>query len=191
MLETQVRSLGGEDPLEKEMATYSSILAWKIPWTEEPGRLQSIGLQRAEHDWACTRSHTHTHTHTHTGCLIVSGVNLPSPIFLSSCTFKNLRLHRGLEGHLAHSIICSLVQRFSQVGFWSLPHTFFQNQQRWEKCFVNRHHLAAAITQLRLRTTCRAIGPIAAIHTRTKGNPSREFKRIWSSNASTVVEGIS
>ena len=45
-----VRSLGWEDPLEKEMATHSSILAWKIPWTEEPGRLQSIGLQRVEHD---------------------------------------------------------------------------------------------------------------------------------------------
>ena len=45
MQETRVRSLGWEDPLEKEMATHSSILAWKIPWTEEPGRLQSTGLQ--------------------------------------------------------------------------------------------------------------------------------------------------
>ena len=45
MRETQVQSLGQEDPLEKEMATHSSILAWKIPWTEEPGRLQSMGLQ--------------------------------------------------------------------------------------------------------------------------------------------------
>ena len=44
--ETRVRSLGLEDPLEKEMATHSSILAWKIPWMEEPGRLQSTGLQR-------------------------------------------------------------------------------------------------------------------------------------------------
>ena len=44
--ETWVQSLGGEDPLEKEMATHSSILAWKIPWTEEPGRLQSMGSQR-------------------------------------------------------------------------------------------------------------------------------------------------
>ena len=45
MKETQVLSLGQEDPLEKEMATHSSILAWKIPWAEEPGGLQSIGLQ--------------------------------------------------------------------------------------------------------------------------------------------------
>ena len=48
--ETRVQSLGQEDLLEKEMATHSSILAWKIPWTEEPGRLQSMGLQRVRHD---------------------------------------------------------------------------------------------------------------------------------------------
>ena len=49
--ETQVQSLGQEDPLEEEMATHSSILAWRIPWTEEPGGLQSMGLQRVGHDW--------------------------------------------------------------------------------------------------------------------------------------------
>ena len=48
--ETQVQSLGSTDPLEKEMATHCSILAWKIPWMEEPGRLQSMGLQRVGHD---------------------------------------------------------------------------------------------------------------------------------------------
>ena len=48
--ETSVLSLGWEDPLEKEMATHSSILAWRIPWTEEPGRLQSVGSQRVRHD---------------------------------------------------------------------------------------------------------------------------------------------
>ena len=48
--ETRVRSLGREDPLEKEMALHSSTIAWKIPWTEEPGRLQSMGLQRVGHD---------------------------------------------------------------------------------------------------------------------------------------------
>ena len=50
MQETQVRSLGWEDPLEKEMAAYSSIVAWKIPWTEEPGRLQSMGSQSVGHN---------------------------------------------------------------------------------------------------------------------------------------------
>ena len=50
MRETQVRPLGWEDPLEEEMATLSSVLAWKIPWTEEPGSLQSMGSQRVGHD---------------------------------------------------------------------------------------------------------------------------------------------
>ena len=50
MREIWVRSLGREDPLEKEMATHSSTLAWKIPWTVEPGRLQSVGSQRLGHD---------------------------------------------------------------------------------------------------------------------------------------------
>ena len=52
----QVHSLGGEDPLEKEMATHSNILAWEIPWTEEPGGLQSMGLQRV-------RQTEHAHMH--------------------------------------------------------------------------------------------------------------------------------
>ena len=56
MHETQVWTLGWEDPLEKEMATHSNILAWKIPWTEEPGRLQFMGSQKVRHDWA-----TNTH----------------------------------------------------------------------------------------------------------------------------------
>ena len=50
MRETRVPSLGREDPLEKKMAIHSSTIAWKIPWTEEPGRLQSMGLQRVGHD---------------------------------------------------------------------------------------------------------------------------------------------
>ena len=50
--ETCIQSLGWEDPLEKRMATHSSIVAWRIPWTEEPGKLQSMGSQRIRHDWA-------------------------------------------------------------------------------------------------------------------------------------------
>ena len=52
MQESQVRALGWEDPLEEGMATHSSILAWRIPWTEEPSRLQSMGSQRVGHDWS-------------------------------------------------------------------------------------------------------------------------------------------
>ena len=54
--ETWVQSLGWEDPLGKGMATHCSILAWGIPWTEEPGRLQSMGLLRVRHDWATSLS---------------------------------------------------------------------------------------------------------------------------------------
>ena len=61
MQETQemwIQSLGQEDTLEEEMETHSSILAWKIPWTEEPGGLQSKGLPRIGHDWAAKYEHT-------------------------------------------------------------------------------------------------------------------------------------
>ena len=54
--ETWIQSLGQEDPLEKEMATHSSILAWKIPWMEQCGSLQSMGLQRVGHNWATSLS---------------------------------------------------------------------------------------------------------------------------------------
>ena len=61
MRETWVRSLSREDPLEKEMATHSSILAWGIPWMEEPGGLQSMGLQRVGHHWGTSLSQSFLH----------------------------------------------------------------------------------------------------------------------------------
>ena len=64
--ETRVQSLGWEDPLEKEIATHSSILVWKISWTEKPGGLQSMGSQRVRHDWA-TNTYLLTYTHIHIG----------------------------------------------------------------------------------------------------------------------------
>ena len=64
MQETGVPSLGGEDPLEEETATHSSMLAWEIPWTGEPSRLQSIGLQNS---WTQLSTCRHTHTHTSRG----------------------------------------------------------------------------------------------------------------------------
>ena len=70
MRKTQVQSLGWEDPLEKEMETHSSILAWRIPWTEEPGGLQSRGSQRVGHDLV-----TNTHTHQLVQCLILGTVS--------------------------------------------------------------------------------------------------------------------
>ena len=76
MQEMQVWSLGQEDPLEKEMETHSSIFAWKISWTEEPGGLPFMGLQRVGHDWlsAHTCTHTHNYTHVYPNCLTSSGI---------------------------------------------------------------------------------------------------------------------
>ena len=63
MQETQVQPLGREDPLEEGMATHSIILAYEIPWTEEPGGLQYMGLQGVKHGLATDHTRAHTHTH--------------------------------------------------------------------------------------------------------------------------------
>ena len=63
--ETRVQSLGWEDPLEKEMATHSSTHAWKIPWMEKPGGLQSMGSQRVGHDLVTEHTHVHIYTYVH------------------------------------------------------------------------------------------------------------------------------
>jgi len=73
MQEVQVQSLGGEDPLKEEMATHSSILAWKIPWTEKPGGLQFIGSPRVRHNWSdFAHTHTWSKTFVHVGCGLTS-----------------------------------------------------------------------------------------------------------------------
>ena len=79
MWETQVQSLGWEDLLEKEMATHSSILAWKIPWTEEPGRLLSMGSQRLGHNRAASLSLSHPYT---------TSLRAMTVLFLTKSTFK-------------------------------------------------------------------------------------------------------
>ena len=84
MQDTWVWSLGLEDPLEKRKATHSSILAWRIPWTEEPGGLQSMGSQRVGHNWA-------TNMHTHLNRLWGSweqGPILNSSFYVWNCTKK-------------------------------------------------------------------------------------------------------
>ena len=62
-IKTQVHSLGQKDPLEKGMATHSSILTWRIPWAEKPGRLQPIGSQRVGHDWSDLAGEQNVHKH--------------------------------------------------------------------------------------------------------------------------------
>ena len=80
MWETRVRSLGRDDPLEKEMVTLSSILAWRILWTEKPVRLQSRGSQRVEHDWVTSLQSVSTNSR-----FIVQPYNISSPP-ATSCT---------------------------------------------------------------------------------------------------------
>ena len=68
MQETWVHPLGQEEPLEKEMATHSSILAWEIQWTEEPGRLQFMGLWRVGHDWSDLAQYSTVKFFLYAGC---------------------------------------------------------------------------------------------------------------------------
>ena len=91
--ETRVLSLGGEDLLQKEMATHSSTLAWKIPWTEKPGRLQSMGSQRVWHDWVTSLTYLPILTDVRwyliavliSISLIMSDVEHFFPVFISLC----------------------------------------------------------------------------------------------------------
>ena len=79
MWETRVQSLGREDPLEKGMATHSSILAWKIPWMEEPGSIQFMGLQRVRHNWATSLFNFTPRQEYWSGVPFPSPGDLPNP----------------------------------------------------------------------------------------------------------------
>ena len=96
MRETRVQSLGWEDPLEKEMATHSSILAWRISWMEEPGRLQSMGSQRVGHDSDFTLLHF-TYDNIHVSMLFSQII--PS---LSSLTESNRLFYTSVSLLLSH-----------------------------------------------------------------------------------------
>ena len=95
MWESWVRSLGWEDPLEKEMAIHSSTIAWKIPWTEEPGRLQSMGSQRVRHD-------------------LETGLIYSFPLVRSSCL---------LSAGVPHAFLCLKVYSWCIHGERCTPHS--------------------------------------------------------------------
>ena len=107
--ETWVQSLGQEDLLEKEMATHSSILAWKIPWMEEPGRLQIMGLQRVRHNWATSVLYTNLHIHM-CGHRSIRTICVRKQTFQSECVI----LSSGL-------LLCSQAQ--GSAGLEVQPHT--------------------------------------------------------------------
>ena len=111
MWETRVRSLGWEDPLEKEMATHSSTLAWRIPWREERGRLQSMGLQRVGYDWATSLSFSSVRS---------LGPTLCNPIY---CSTPGLPVYHQLP-ELAQTHVHwvgDAIQRSHPLSFPSLP----------------------------------------------------------------------
>ena len=139
--ETQVWSLGWNDPLEKEMATHSSILAWKISWTEEPGGLLSMGLQRVRHHWA-----TSTYTFNILNLLKNNCYLFFAMLSLRCCLGSLVVVSRGcslvaLQGLLVAAASCSraqaLVHRLQKMGcrtqapqLW-LPGSRAQAQQLW------------------------------------------------------------
>ena len=93
MRETWLRSLGREDPPEKEMATHSSILAWRIPWTEEPGGLQSTGSQRVGHDWETSLSLSFTFIHLKPRLIYLYSI---FRLFLFSCVYVFCLIYESL-----------------------------------------------------------------------------------------------
>ena len=104
MWETWVRSLGQEDRLEKEMAIHSSTIAWKIPWTEEPGRLQSMGSQRDGHDWTTSLSLF----------TMIFTCNIYLKYILSNTMFKNYRYNSSINKIWSDSIWL-LIFRFRHI----------------------------------------------------------------------------
>ena len=104
MWETWVRSLGQEDPLEKEMATHCSILAWRIPWTEEPGRLQSMRSQRVRQDWATERLHFLSFTSQQKGECTYRLPHHASPARLGPVSSTILRNLPSLEAQACSSL---------------------------------------------------------------------------------------
>ena len=118
--ETWVWSLGQEDPLEKEMATHCNILAWKIPWTEEPGRLQSTGSRRVRRDWA---QHS---TRYRSSLLFICKLNLESHFYTVFPVFR-ISLPLGL------SLFLILLYFMFDWNSVSLPGSWFSVLPSWLK----------------------------------------------------------
>ena len=126
MWESRVQSLGQEDPLEEEMATHCSTLAWKIPWTEGPGRLQSVGSPRVGHDWTASLTHTIVLLVLVLGGSAVS--ESPGPMGYSPPVSF---VHRISQARLLGQVALSYARGFSQardrildscLGWWILYH---------------------------------------------------------------------
>ena len=127
MRETWVQSLGQEDPLEKEMATYSSILAWRMPWMEEPGGLHAMGSQRVRHDWATSLTWLWSPQRKFPWLLylnkfpfIIFYLNSPSLFFISStvtcCYFPGGSMVKNLPANAGDTGLIPGLGRFPRGG---------------------------------------------------------------------------
>ena len=120
MRETCIRFLGQEDPLEKEMATHSSTLAWKIPWMKEPGRLQSMGSQRVRHNWVTSLSLFFLSVYLNLWSIVIS-----SP-FINGLSRLFLLLHQqsiSVSGHVLINVTLYFSQNFSFIHISNLQRT--------------------------------------------------------------------
>ena len=143
MQETQVHSLGQKDPLEKEMATHSSILAWRIPWTEESGGPKSMGLQTVGHDRATEQKQKRS----------LKKKNLS--LFFFGCAGSSLLCIGFLYLQWTGAVLrcggwASHCGGFSSCGTWALGRA----QQLWHTDFVTQLHVKSSQTRNRTRVLC-------------------------------------
>ena len=136
MQETWIQSLGQEDPQEKGMATHSSILAWRIPWTEELGGLQPIGLQRIRHNWTTYMAHWKSlmrsglclplklFLHLLPKCFVCIGFSTMSSNGLNSLPLQSFPISFSLS--LEHDVPCLfLAESIHSLGSWFLREAFY------------------------------------------------------------------
>ena len=176
MQETQVWSLGWEDPLEKGMATHSSILAWRILWIEEPGGLQSMGSQRVRHDWV-TNAHTKYKYSHFEGCgtlLVFKKIFLKINLFLTVlglCCFAWTFSSCGEEG-------CSLLW-CEGISLWCLPLLWGSSSTaqglQWLCAWaVTLRHVGSYLTRDQTHVSC--VGSQILNHWTTREAPLLVFK---------------
>ena len=115
--ETWVWSLGWKDPLEKEMATHSSPLAWRIPWTEEPGGLQSTGSQRVGHDWVTSL----THSASVVSAFAIGKVHGKTPFYIRNSCTVHFGILRGARLHVLDAWYDHSFFQFPDSESWQQP----------------------------------------------------------------------
>ena len=124
MRETQIWSLGGEDPLEKEMATHSSTLAWKIPW-EDPGRLQSMGSQRVGRNWTTSLHLTsgvkvqHQRTFNLSSLTFYEKSSLPDPVLILIFILSYKKIQNNPNREKMVTLLLFLLGKILKQAEWS------------------------------------------------------------------------